>query len=268
MGTVFKEQSVSDPDTGTDAVFTEEKSHQSTSANIAQPVTPPYPVSGGDWAYKVDFQRKECMVQWSGAWEPPCLLGFPNIINLTIHEVYQNEEMRRCWQRSTVLDYGSYAQVRTLDGSSHYPILKIAHRSDPKRHFISREFDMLRSLKSQPVVRVRKGPVSDEDGLLGFYMQKLYKINMADLSERLDELQDALRMVHEAGVVINDVSVSNVMVDEHDKITLIDFGFAGRIGQEVPFFFPPWKARRTLFSVESDDEAFQEVRNLCLEWMP
>lgn len=106
-------------------------------------------------------------------------------------------------------------------------------------------------------------PVSDKDGILGFYMQKLCKINIIELAERLDELKDAIEMVHEAGIVVNDVSISNIMLDAQNNITLIDFGFAGRIGEKVPDFFPPWKSQRALFSVETDYKAFDEICEIC-----
>ncbi len=162
-----------------------------------------------------------------------------------------------------MLDYGSYAYVRILDKSSRYPILKIAHRGDAKRHFISREFEMLRLLKTQPVVRVHEEPVSDEDGIFGFYMQKLSKISRIELAGRLDDLLDAIERVHEAGIAINGVSISNVMLDAENNITLIDFGFAGPIGQVIPSFFPPWKSRRALFSVEADNESIDEICKIC-----
>ncbi len=265
---VTEEASVIDlglKDAKVDNTGTTDSGHRSAPANMAFPITPPYSASGGDWACGVDYNRKEYTTRWSGAWQPPSLLGFPKIQELTIQEAYQSDEKRRCWQHSTILDYGSYAHIRILDDSSQYPILKIAHHGDAERQFISREFEMLKMLNTQPVVRVQEEPISDEDGLFGFHMQKLYKINTVELAKRLDELEDAIKRVHEAGIAINDISISNVMLDAQDKITLIDFGFAGRIGEEVPSFFPPWKSRRALFSVETDNEAFEEICSLCKE---
>ncbi len=262
---VPKEASVIDTDLKDTQVDNTGSGHRSAPASMAFHITPPYPTSGGDWACGVDYNRKEYTTRWSGIWQPPSLLGFPNIQDLTIQEAYQSDEKRRCWQPSTMLDYGSYAYIRILDKSSRYPILKIAHYGDAKRQFISREFEMLKLLNTQPVVRVQEEPVLDKDGLFGFFMQELYKINIVELAERLDELENAVQRVHEAGIAINDVSISNIMLDAQDKITLIDFGFAGRIGEEIPSFFPPWKSRRALFSVETDNEAFDEICNLCKE---
>lgn len=58
---------------------TKDSSHRSTPENMAFPITPPYPASGGDWACRVDYNRKEYTTRWSGTWEALSLLGFPNI---------------------------------------------------------------------------------------------------------------------------------------------------------------------------------------------
>ena len=108
-------------------------------------------------------------------------------------------------------------------------------------------------------------PFSDEGGLFGFRMQELYNINVDELAKRLDELKEAIRTVHRAGVVINDVSISNVMRDAEDNIRLIDFGFAGRIGHKVPAFFPPWKSPQSVFSIETDNKGFEEIVAICKE---
>lgn len=261
MEAILMDAKLKDPNI--DNTNTTDDSHRSALANMALPIMPPYPAGGGDWACGVDYNRTEYTIQWSGAWQPPCLLAFPNIQDLTIQEAYQSDAKRRCWQHSAMLDYGSYPYVRIIDKASRYPILKIAHYGDANRHFISREFEMLKLLKSRPVVRVQEEPVSDENGLFGFHMQNLCKINRIELAERLDELKDAIERVHETGIAINDVSISNVMLDAQDNITLIDLGFAGRIGETVPSFFPPWKSRQALFSVETGNEAFDEICKIC-----
>ncbi|KAI4129293.1 MAG: hypothetical protein LQ338_002302 [Usnochroma carphineum] len=139
----------------------------------------------------------------------------------------------------------------------------MSHGGDAKRLFISNEFEVLKTLDSLPVVRVQGEPISDEHGLFGFRMQELYRINVAELAERLDELEETITTVHRAGIVINDVSISNVMRDAEDNIRLIDFGFAGRIGCEIPVYFPPWKSRQSLFSIETDMKDFEEILDTC-----
>ena len=236
--------------------------HVPVPASVAFPITPPYPGRGDDWACGVDYNRREYTIRWAGDWQCPSLLSFPNIQDLTIHEVHQSDEKRRCWQHSTMLEYGSYAYIRIFDEPSLYSVLKIAHRGDAKRQFISREFEILKLLNTQPVVRVHEEPLSDQDGLFGFQMQELYKINTSELAKRLDELEYAIKKVHEAGIAINDVSISNVMLDAQNRITLVDFGFAGHIGEEFPSCFPSWKSLGEFFSVETDNKAFHEICNL------
>ena len=96
-----------------DNMGTKDNGYRSAPANLAFPITPPYPISGGDWACGVDYNRKEYTTRWSGAWQPLSLLGFPNIQDLTIQEAYQSDEKRRYWQHSTMLNYGSHAHIRT-----------------------------------------------------------------------------------------------------------------------------------------------------------
>ena len=42
------------------------------------------------------------------------------------------------------------------------------------------------------------------------------------------------------------------MLDKDGNIMLIDFGFAGKIGTRIPAYFPPWKFKQPLFSIETD----------------
>ncbi|MCJ1335902.1 hypothetical protein MMC09_001176 [Bachmanniomyces sp. S44760] len=234
-----------------------------TTTTMAVPIMLPYPASKDVWACAVDCDRKEYKIGWTGAPQLPNLDSFPDIKDLTTQKVSQSKEKQHCWQNSNLIDYGAYAYVRRLDESCKFSIVKMAHHGDPNRQLLCREFEILKSLDTPSVVRVQQEPLSDENGIIGFYMQRLYKIPVFDLAERLEELKDAIERVHKAGIVFNDVSISNVMLDAQDRITLIDFGFAGRIGEDIPSFFPPWKSRRAQFSVETDNEAYNEVCDLC-----
>jgi len=69
-------------------------------------------------------------------------------------------------------------------------------------------------------------------------MQKLYSINIVKLAKRLEELKEVIRIVYKARIVINDVLISNVILNARDKIILINFGFTRRIRENVPTFFP------------------------------
>ncbi len=46
-------------------------------------------------------------------------------------------------------------------------------------------------------------------------------------------LADALRAVHDAGIVHGDVKTTNVMLDEHARVVLMDFGAASEVGAEL-----------------------------------
>lgn len=46
---------------------TKDSCHRSAPANMAFPITPPYPASRGDWACGVDYNRKEYTIGSSSA---------------------------------------------------------------------------------------------------------------------------------------------------------------------------------------------------------
>jgi hypothetical protein len=48
------------------------------------------------------------------------------------------------------------------------------------------------------------------------------------------------------------------MKDGNGEIVLIDFGFAGRIGDEVPPLIPTWVYTSGFFAAEDDLTAFDE----------
>ncbi|KAI9707059.1 MAG: hypothetical protein M1836_000019 [Candelina mexicana] len=233
---------------------------------MAKEISPPWGTGRKNtWFCGVDYQRTEYKLEWSGSMNVPNLSGFPNIEGLKVEKVNQSAEVRHCWQVSTLLDYGSYAQIRILDSSAEFPVMKLAHHLDVRRQYIENESNILKSLRSLPVVQVHSDPLEDENGIFGLRMQLLQRIEIDTLVERLDEVKEAVDKVHEAGVIINDISPSNVMLDQDDNITLIDFGFAGRNGASVPDYFPRWKAERPVFSLETDVEDLKKMSQLVVE---
>lgn len=62
----------------------------------------------------------------------------------------------------------------------------------------------------------------------------LFKMDAAEILRRSSEILQSLRQLHSAGFCHSDFSPSNVMKDREDRITLIDFSHAGRIGEIVP----------------------------------
>jgi Protein kinase domain len=231
---------------------------------MAVVITPPFKVNGQKRYFcSVDFNHTEYTVQWSGSWQPPSLVGFPNIAGVNVEQVQQSAEKQRLWHESTPLDYGSCALIRIHNEQGDFPVIKLAHHGDAERLFIRNEFDILKSLTSEPVVRLHDRPLSDESGLFGIRMQMLQRIGIIELAERSNEVKEAVKKVHAAGVAMNDISISNVMLDRDDNITLIDFGFAGKVGTRVPPYFPLWKSKNSFFSIETDDEDLTKMFNAC-----
>ncbi|KAL8910593.1 MAG: hypothetical protein Q9171_004132 [Xanthocarpia ochracea] len=75
---------------------------------------------------------------------------------------------------------------------------------------------VLRSTNALVVVRAQEGLLSDEGGIFGFWMDEVYGIGIGELMGRLDQLKGPIRMIHDAGMVIDDVSINNVMHDGED----------------------------------------------------
>ena len=143
---------------------------------MAMSITPPFGTNDRNWyACGVDYSRAEYTIKWSGSWQPPSLIGFPGIKGLNIERVRHSAEKQHWWQKSMLLDYGSYALVRICDEPNEFPVIKLAHDRDAQCLFIRNEFNILKSLQSQPVVKVYGTPLSDANGIFGFQMQNAPK---------------------------------------------------------------------------------------------
>lgn len=211
---------------------------QPTSA--ATPVTPPYRSEPGQYHCVVEYHRKPYHLAWSGTGQYPDLEAFPK--DLDAYPLHQHEELAMIWRSSTLLDYGSHAVVRCYDcepGQEHdecFPAVKLAHADAESMALIQNEIKILSELKSSglpvPVIDER---IIDVDGIpLGFRMKRLFKMDMADIPQRTEEIRRALQQLHDTGFCHGDLSPSNIMTDEQDRVVLIDFSHAGRIDGMVP----------------------------------
>jgi serine/threonine protein kinase len=160
------------------------------------------------------------------------------------------------WKGSKLIDYGSYASIRTTNHES-FPILKLAHSDELSIKLIQHEFDVLADLTKLglPVVELDEQPTLDHGVTCGYRMKQLSKLEFSELRSRNDEIKHALDRFHSAGFCHGDFTPSNIMKDENDHIILIDFSFAGRLGSAVPAFFPSWLYSDGIYSIGSDIEA-------------
>lgn len=65
-------------------------------------------------------------------------------------------------------------------------------------------------------------------------MERLKNLHDDPFTEYLNEIRGAVQQLHHLGVVHYDLSPSNLMLNEQGKATIIDFGRAGRIGDQIP----------------------------------
>jgi serine/threonine protein kinase len=95
---------------------------------------------------------------------------------------------------------------------------------------------MLRELLADggPVVRVQSDPLQDDDGIFGFRMEKLNKLDLSTAAKNISRIENAFERLHKKEIVHNDISPSNIMLNDVGRITIIDFGRAGRAGTVIP----------------------------------
>lgn len=70
---------------------------------MAYPITPLYATSSNRYACGIDYHRKEYVIGWSGPWQTPSLVGFPQIQDLAVRRVCQSIERQRYWQHENRL---------------------------------------------------------------------------------------------------------------------------------------------------------------------
>jgi serine/threonine protein kinase len=221
----------------------------------AQPITFTYP-TGTSCTVNIDFEGKEYTVRWDGDWKVlPDLQYFPNVSNATVTLVPHTSSVNEIWATSQVLKFGADAHLRVLHScTDEFPICKVA-LDVRQRRLLQEEFSILRQLSSQdvPVVRTHYQALVDEEGIFGFRMERLAAMDMKIAAKYIPQIRTAVNKIHKCGIVHHDLSPSNMMLNQKGFITLIDFGRAGYIGEEIPrdklIGSEPTK---TVFSIDAD----------------
>lgn len=231
----------------------------------AQPITPPYPIEKSS-AVNIDFNGDEYLLRWDGDWrESPDLTSFPHVDNATVTLVPHTERVKELWATSQVLAYGADSHIRILDScGDEFSVCKVAI-NDRQRQLLQGEFSILQhlSFKDLPVVRIHQEPLTDEQGIFGFRMEILSKIEMDSAAKYMPGIEKAFEELHRSGVVHHDISPSNIMLNQKGQVTIIDFGRAGYIGQEVPSIKAVGKPKeKEIYSVESDNVSLERVNGM------
>ncbi|KAK0336106.1 hypothetical protein LTR02_004525 [Friedmanniomyces endolithicus] len=204
------------------------------SSNIPQPVSPP--TSAGVPHLRkcyVDANNQLWEVFWTGS------SSYPDFAELELHRVLLSDEMSATWSRSKPLDFGASAVIRIL-AEDAFPVVKLAPNAEARR-LLQHEFAVLRELSGQPgIVTVDPEPLVDKEGIYGYRMEYLTKIDFMNLGPLHSEVRRVTHALHRRGYCHGDLSPSNVMLDEDGEVVLIDLSFAGIIGEEVPSYIPRW----------------------------
>lgn len=162
------------------------------------------------------------------------------------------------WAASLPLAFGSYASVR-LRETEPYPVVKIAHPTAESRDLVEREFFIMRDLsKLNVIARIADEPLADQDGVFGFRLERLYRVDLEDMVQRISEVEDLLDTLHDAGFCHGDCSFSNIMQNKDGKLVLIDLAFAGPLGGIVPEGFPKHLFPEGSYTVEIDRERIKK----------
>ncbi|KAI9749985.1 MAG: histone methyltransferase set2 [Chaenotheca gracillima] len=182
------------------------------------------------------------------------------------------------WKLSTYHASGMFGEVRFLDrgdANDGFPVCKFTLDNPLDQPAIESEFLLLDSLRHLPyVVRVCANPIPDgQDTMVGFRMERLcckplstnpYEKGVAIPEQYRAALRAAVEQLHQQGVAHNDLSTDNIMFDRDGVVKLIDFGFAGRVGELVPSMHPLLFGRSDIpsrFTVDGDLERLEKILN-------
>jgi hypothetical protein len=217
---------------------------------MIQAVSPPLPAAcrGSSKCY-VEAKSHLYEVFWEGT---PC---YPDFDSVDLRPVSMSDEMALTWSHSDFVDFGSNAVVRECN-EEDFTIVKFAHPTTEARQLIQHEYDFMRNLAEVPAPKVYPQPLTDHDGMYGFRMEYLWKIEVQELRERADEVWKAVEALHAEGMCHGDLSPSNVMSDKEGRLVLIDFSFSGLIGQDLPTYIPTWVYGSRIFNKETDLQKF------------
>jgi serine/threonine protein kinase len=173
-------------------------------------------------------------------------------MDLVITDLQFSDTKSELWRRSKLLGYGSDACVR-LEGDSEFPIIKLAHPKPEHRLRIQDEFRVMRKLSHLSfVAKISSEPLTDEEGILGFRLELLDKVEDEEATARKEEILTLLAELHRAGYCHGDLQFRNVMKRKDGDLVLIDFGYAGALGEAVPGHVPRYMNRSRVYRAQPD----------------
>jgi hypothetical protein len=196
----------------------------------------------GHYTCLIEHQQKPYFITWSGSARQPDITQF-STSDWNCKPVDLGLRMSDIWSDSMFVNYGADATLRC----SHlgpYPIIELSHHGGEFRLRVQHEFEIIQGMttvaSSLPIPKIDEHPLLDHQGIFGYRLEHLFCLEVHELLRRLPELRKAVQQLHKAGYSHGDLSQSNIMKNKDGAIVLIDFGYAGKIGAQVPSSVPPW----------------------------
>lgn len=216
----------------------------------------------GHYTCVIEQHNKPYSIVWSGSAKYPDISQLHNEPDLELEQVDLGPEMSKIWCESTFINYGADAALR-CSHTGPYPVVKLAHQGEEFRSRVQREFKMIQDMttiaQSLPIPKVDDCPLLDDQGMFGYRLEHLFRLERTELLQRLPEVRQAVRHLHEAGFSHGDLSQSNVMKNKQGAIVLIDFGYARQIGTQAPSSVPRWVYEDAVVTVEADQRALERL---------
>jgi tRNA A-37 threonylcarbamoyl transferase component Bud32 len=213
----------------------------------------------------IEHQNKPYSITWSRSAKQPDITQLSTKPDWKCKQVDLGLEISDIWSGSMFVNYGADAILR-CSHSGLYPIIKLAHQGEEFHLRIQHEFgiiqDMSRNAMSLPIPKVDEHPLLDDQGIYGYRLEHLFCLEKNELLQRLPEIRQAVQQLHEAGFSHGDLSQSNVMKNKGGAIVLIDFGYAGKIGTQVPSSVPRWVYENAVVTVDADLQALERLSEL------
>ena len=131
---------------------------------------------------------------------------------------------------------------------------------------VQHEFDIIQDMtkvaRSVPLPKVDEHPLLDHQGIFGYRLEYLIRLEQDELLRRLPDVGKAVHRLHEGGFSHGDLSPSNIMKTQDGTIVLIDFGYAGKIGTQASSSVPHWVYADAVVTVQADQRALERISKL------
>lgn len=225
----------------------------------------------GHYKCMVEYSKKVYTITWSGSSDYPDVTEFPNDAEYKCDEIMFQPAKQNVWSSSQLVDFGADA-VLSCSHKGPFPIIKLAHPGNEFRLRIQHEFDIMQAMATVTpaltVPKIDQTPLSDEQGIFGYRLQHLIKLEQGELGRRLSDVKHAIECLHGAGFSHGDMNQSNVMKDNQGNIVLIDFGCAGKIGEQSSKSVPTWVYPDLLVTTDTDLKSFRRLSEIEACYLP